>query len=277
MVGLKYVAVGGQDPYHAALVPVPYVDSRRGTHSHADFHELVYVTAGSGWHYLPDHRRPLRARTLVLVRPHDRHSFASRPGDQLQFVNIAFPTDRWRAFVDFAEVGAAAAWDRAPEPLRTTGSDDVHAAVVRALAAYQAEPDMVELIRLWTAVVPPLLRASAPPDVRPEWLVRACAAMEQEENLRAGLPRMVELAAVSTGYLARSMRTHYGCTPVQFVARLRLARAAAALAMDTAPIGSIAARFGYSSQSYFDRCFADRYGVAPRQYRDRSRRAVVPR
>jgi AraC family cel operon transcriptional repressor len=276
MATLRYSAEAGASPYHAALVPLSEPRGPIKLHGHADFHELVYVTAGHGWHQLRAERHPLEAGMLVLVRPGDVHGFAAAATEQLHFINVAFPSRRWRAFVDFVGVTAGAAWDRAQRPVVASSAYVVQDAVVRALSAYQDSPTMLDLVALWTAVTPLLQAAGAVTDTRPEWLTRACAAMEIERNLQVGLPRMLELAAVSPGHLARCMREHYGCTPVQFVAQTRLAHAATALATTTDAVGRIAPRFGFTSQSYFGRCFAARYGLAPRQFRDRARRAMVP-
>lgn len=113
-------------------------------------------------------------------------------------------------------------------------------------------------------------------DFRPAWLVRACEAMRAEENLQAGLPRMLQLAMVSHGHLARSMATHYGTTPVEFISQSRLERSAVLLATTAESIGRIAERCGFTSQSYFGRRFRQRYDQTPREYRDHARRAVVP-
>jgi AraC-like DNA-binding protein len=49
------------------------------------------------------------------------------------------------------------------------------------------------------------------------------------------------------------------------------------LATTADPIGRVAERSGFSSQSYFDRLFRARHGQAPRAYREQARRAVVPK
>ena len=43
------------------------------------------------------------------------------------------------------------------------------------------------------------------------------------------------------------------------------------------PIGRVAERAGFSSQSYFDRLFRARHGQTPRAYREQARGAVVPK
>jgi AraC-like DNA-binding protein/mannose-6-phosphate isomerase-like protein (cupin superfamily) len=274
---LRYADVAAGRSYHAALVPISESGRGKHPHSHADFHELVYVVRGWGWQQVASVRQELSKGDLALVRPQDAHDFGTRRDEEFQFINIAFPSERWRAFADFAGIATATAWDLAPEPvLARNVPDSVGRAMADALAAYQDAASALHVIRLWTVVMPLLHEAAAGTDIRPGWLVRACAAMRSEENLREGLPRLLQLASVSHGHLARSMSGHFGCRPVEFVNQLRLSHAAMLLTTTAEPVGRIAERSGFSSQSYFDRLFHARYGQTPRAYRDHARRAVVP-
>lgn len=266
-------------PFHAALVPVPA--GGRGQvqpHRHGDFHELVLVVAGRGVHRVGGSQFPLQAGDLVLIRPSDEHEFSGIGTYGLRFINVAFPSERWRTFADLAGVTQAAAWDRrTTPPVATDPGLTLERQFSSAVTAHARGPRTLDVIRLWTAVVPYLERAEgAPDDLRPPWLVAACSAMANEEHLRIGLPRLLQLAAVSHAHLARSIVAHYGCTPSEFVTECRLARASLLLATTTDPIGTIAARCGFSSQSYFGRRFRERHGTAPRDYREQARRAVVP-
>lgn len=276
MSRLRFADVADGRPYHAALVPISE-PTRRLPHSHADFHELLYVVRGLGWQHVAGVRQELVAGDLVLVRPQDSHEFSARRDGEFQFINIAFPSERWRAFADFAGMATATAWDLAPEPvLARRAPGTVGQAMADALAAYQDTASALDVIGLWSVVMPVLHRAAGGTDIRPGWLVRACTAMRSEENLREGLPRLLQLASVSHGHLARSMAEHFGCRPVEFVNGVRLSHAAMLLATTADPIGRVAERSGFSSQSYFDRLFRARHGQTPRAYREQARRAVVP-
>jgi AraC family transcriptional regulator, dual regulator of chb operon len=278
MIRLRYADVAAGRPYHAALVPISESARRIRPHSHADFHELVYVVCGWGWQQVAGLRQELSAGDLVLVRPQDAHDFSARRDEEFQFINIAFPSERWRTFADFAGMAAAAAWDLAPEPvLARNAPAPVGRAMTDTLAAYQDAASALDIIRLWSVVTPVLHQAAGHTDIRPGWLVRACTAMRTEENLREGLPRLLQLTSVSHGHLARSMSEHFGCRPVEFVNQVRLSHAAMLLATTADPIGRVAERSGFSSQSYFDRLFRARYGLIPRAYREQARRAVVPK
>jgi AraC family transcriptional regulator, dual regulator of chb operon len=273
---LRYADVAEGRPYHAALVPISE-SARMLPHSHDDFHELVYVVRGWGWQQVAGVRQELSEGDLVLVRPQDAHDFTTRRDEEFQFINIAFPSERWRMFADFAGMATATAWDLAPDPVLARSTPrGVGRAMLDTLAAYQDGASALDIIGLWTVVMPVLHEAAGGTDIRPGWLVRACTAMRSEENLREGLPRLLQLASVSHGHLARSMSEHFGCRPVEFVNRIRLSHAAMLLATTAEPIGRVAERSGFSSQSYFDRLFLARYGQIPRAYREHARRAVVP-
>lgn len=264
-------------PYHAALVAL---SGRRESamHGHADFAELMYVVSGSGAQFLDRGRQRLDAGDLILVRDTDRHALAG----ELRFINIAFPTAPWQDFLALADAGSTAQWSGAPLPPRASlaGRQRARArtAFGQALDRFLDRPRALDLIRLWTEVLPLLDRdedAGTDPR-RPRWLREACAAMHDEDNLRAGLPRLLAIAAVSHGHLARSMRHHLATTPVQFVTDLRLRLAAKLLATTSDTITDISARCGFASQSYFTRCFRRAHGMSPREFRLRAGRSVVP-
>lgn len=110
-------------------------------------------------------------------------------------------------------------------------------------------------------------RVGVEDDASAAWLITACRAMAAEENLRAGVPRLAELAAVSRSHLARTMQATFGHSPVEHVTELRLTHAAALLTSSDEPVGSIAQRCGFASVSYFSRQFSNRFGISPRPYR----------
>jgi AraC family cel operon transcriptional repressor len=267
-------------PFHAALVPLSEAGSSTlaGRHSHADFHELICVAQGHGVQRLANGAtQQLNPGDLALVRPRDTHDFVSVDSRPCEVINIAFASERWHAFLDYAEVSAGKAWDAAELPVLVTASDSgVESAVRQCLADFQSAPKSVDLIRMWTAVVPALEATQISLDERPEWLSAACSAMYSEANLVEGLSRLRSLAGVSDGHLARSMTAHYGCSPVEFVNRLRLDHAAKLLATTTNQVGTIASRCGFSSHAYFCGKFQARFGSSPGQYRNNARRAVLP-
>lgn len=268
-------------PYHAALVEIR---GRVRPHGHHDYFEVMAVVDGAGRQELraPGGRSvvlPMRSGDITLVRPGDEHALSAVGATGVRFYNIAFPASSWMTFADLAGTGS---WTDAPLPpqqhLDTTGLGVALGACQTALDRFQHAPATLDLIAFWTAVIPLLATQSSgnPAESTPEWLVAACAAMRREDNLRAGVPRLQELAHVSAAHLARSVRRYYHTTPTALIAELRLRHAANLLATTTRSITEIAHRCGFASHSYFTRCFREAHRRSPREFRHRAQRAFVP-
>lgn len=266
-------------PFHAAYVPVS--DARSELHTHQDFAEILYVVSGRGRHRLDGREAELREGDLVFVRQSDRHAFAAQREPALAFINIAFPAGMWHSFLTLSGLDPLLDRLRGPEPptihLARPDRERARSAFDRALRRFGDRPTAFDLVRFWTETLPLLGYDGTTEATAPPWLGRMCTAMQREENLRAGLPRMLALAAVSHGYLARCMQEHFGMTPTEFLTDRRIRHAATLLRATPVPIADIAQRCGFSSQSYFSRRFRHVEGMSPREFRERARRVTVPR
>jgi AraC family cel operon transcriptional repressor len=244
-------------------VRIPTRSGDTSLHTHADFHEFMGIVSGAGEHLLTTGSHPLRPGDVVLVRSQDQHAIRGIGSEGLEFINIAFPSSAWQGFLDLTRTSAPT----------TFHGERALPAFSRALERFQDEPTYFDLLRFWIDVLP----VPDPPQRGiPDWLGKACTAMRSEANLRLGLPRLLELSAVSPAHLSRSMRTAYGLTPTEFVIDLRLEHAASLLAATNLTIAAVADRCGFSSQSYFTRCFTAAHEISPRDFRNRSQRAFVP-
>jgi AraC-like DNA-binding protein/mannose-6-phosphate isomerase-like protein (cupin superfamily) len=265
-------------PYHAALVRIPARARDTELHTHADFHEYMGIVSGRGEHLLSVGPQPLEPGDVVLVRPHDRHAVRGSAPDGLEFINVAFPSSAWRGFLDLTRTNPTATWASARRPVTFHAAAAI-ATFERALEAFQNEPGPYDLMRFWIDLLPlvsPEELIARPGTKAPDWLAKACTAMRAEDNLRGGVPRLLELAGVSPAHLSRSMRTAYGVTPTDFVTDLRLEHASSLLAATNEPVAAIATRCGFASQSYFTRRFTTAHQLSPREFRRRSQRAFVP-
>ena len=101
----------------------------------------------------------------------------------------------------------------------------------------------------------------------PNWLQRTCEEMQKPENFARGIPRMLELSAVSPEHLARTVRKHLQQTPTSYVNQLRLTYSANLLTHGDKEIVDIASEAGFESLSYFYALFKAHYGQTPRRFR----------
>jgi AraC-like DNA-binding protein len=240
----------------------------------------MVVVDGDGEHFVdaPDGTSkvaPLQGGDVVFVKRQDRHQIVG----PVSFYNVAFPATAWRAFVALAKVDPGTEGTALP-PRTIVDDDRATRACAQILDAFHRDPCELDLLRFWTAVVPLFLRE--PDRVGsetgiPAWLASATAAMHREDNLREGVARMLALAHVSAAHLSRTMRRHYGMTPTEFVADLRLQQASTMLATTSRQVTDIAHACGFGSTSYFSRRFRAAHGVTPRQFRNSARHAFVPR
>jgi AraC-like DNA-binding protein len=67
----------------------------------------------------------------------------------------------------------------------------------------------------------------------------------------------------------RTFKASFGCTPRQYVRRMRIARAQNLMTMSSDPLCQIAAESGFADQSHFNRCFRKVVGESPSIWRAR--------
>ena len=93
-------------------------------------------------------------------------------------------------------------------------------------------------------------------------------------NTHYSEPITVSLLASACGYSARHLSRLFarycGMSPMQYLANLRLSRAAELLSENRLTLTEISERVGICDSSAFSRNFRQRYGITPTEYRRRS-------
>jgi AraC-like DNA-binding protein len=110
-------------------------------------------------------------------------------------------------------------------------------------------------------------RLAAPPVFHPD-VVRS-VRMHVHERLeeRWTIPRMAQLAHMSTSRFAVLYKRLLGVSPAEDLIEARLARAQELLTNSGMSVSEVAAQTGFRSSSYFSRIFRRRIGIRPRDYR----------
>ncbi|HEY1217260.1 MAG TPA: helix-turn-helix domain-containing protein [Bryobacteraceae bacterium] len=70
-------------------------------------------------------------------------------------------------------------------------------------------------------------------------------------------------------YIARCMQKEYGCSPTEYVTKLRIQQAKLLLLQTDLPIARIAEEVGFEQPAYFATSFTKLEGISPRKYRQR--------
>lgn len=89
---------------------------------------------------------------------------------------------------------------------------------------------------------------------------------------RITLADLVAACGVSAAGVARATRRAVGCAPLAYVRRLKLARAAEALASTGIGLAELADQLGFADAFHLSRRFRGEYGQSPQRWRERQRR-----
>ena len=98
-------------------------------------------------------------------------------------------------------------------------------------------------------------------------LAKAVALVLQRPAARLSLADLASAAGMSRTAFAKAFADAFAQTPMDFVQKARLHRAAQLLAATELPIKVIAASLGFASRSHFSRAFRRAYGADPSTYR----------
>lgn len=260
-------------PYHACT-RVLQEDQRW---RRVDYFEILVVTEGGlRLEVRTGSGRPTVTRiptgSLLMFRPQDDSQLGAVDASGVTVRYVSFPAADWHIFAALSRLSSRWAASDRPIAARLDRADDhVLEAFDAAIGRFSTGATGFDLLQFWVTVVPKLVSmAERGPDTPPEWLVAGLEAMDDEANLRTGLPRLTQLCRVGTSYLASSTRRYLGVTPTTLVTELRLRHAARLLATTTASVEDIGRRCGFANRSYFSASFVKVLGVSPRGYRQRA-------
>jgi AraC family transcriptional regulator len=80
---------------------------------------------------------------------------------------------------------------------------------------------------------------------------------------------LTKLTQFSRRKFSRTFKASFGCTPAQYVRRMRIARAQNLMTEFSDSLSQIAAECGFADQSHFSRCFRKIVGESPAIWRGR--------
>ncbi len=75
-------------------------------------------------------------------------------------------------------------------------------------------------------------------------------------------------ANISKSECSRCFKVSMDTTPYKYLTEYRLSKAAQLLAKTTEPVGNIAAAVGFHQMSHFGKCFKEKTGYSPKEYRE---------
>ena len=252
-------------------------------HSH-EFTECVFITAGRGLHQCARNPEvPISRGDILIIPPKGIHAYTGAAED-LFLINFLFDTDHLPPVL--LELYAKDSYKKLflKESSRYEGTDfpffhpdadrfDEMEFYARQLAECCKTPGnhcrklglfMVLLSLLTDAAAASAGEESAVPVLD---LPKLTAYMKNNFQRPVYLEELARLASVSNATLMRHFRASFGCTPMEYLRRLRLRHAAELLVNTTLAVKEIADLSGFPTEAWFFRAFRKNYGVSPAEFR----------
>lgn len=117
-------------------------------------------------------------------------------------------------------------------------------------------------------ITQPLPGVQSPGFPVPE-LAPALQALQKDPSSAWSNGKLAKMSGLSVSAFERQFRKHLQTSPMKFLKRLRLARAAAALIQTGESVSEIAAECGFSDQAHLSREFRKLFDVTPTEWRER--------
>ena len=102
---------------------------------------------------------------------------------------------------------------------------------------------------------------------RPGWLDRVASLLHDRADQPMDIASIAAEVDVHPVHMARVFRRHHGCSPGEYLRRIRVRRACRLLTESRQSLSTIAYTTGYADQSHFTRHFKRAMGVTPGEYR----------
>ena len=254
--------------YH--LARFRFLPGRRASlHTH-DFPEIFWVETGHARHSINGRDKRLDPGDLIFVRAADRHVLASVDTAGFMLVNLAFSPKV------LADLLARHARDLAPfhdssTPLPSrmrlsTLQVKILGGEITTLARTSRQRLALErfLLGLYSMFQSVPDAESGP---LPGWLAQAFELIQDVRYFSEGSAGLARAAQRSPEHVARVMRARLGCTPGEYVNRIRMEHAARELKLSSRPIADISLECGIQDLSHFYALFRATFRQPPRRYR----------
>lgn len=107
--------------------------------------------------------------------------------------------------------------------------------------------------------------------LRDFYIHEATAFVEQNYHRALSVEEIAGVCKLDRSYFSKLFKERKGCSPQEYLIRMRLSKAAEMMKTTSISIGDIAVACGYPNQLHFSRSFKQHYGVSPREWRSKNK------
>ena len=260
-------------------------EARKKFHNH-NYSEIVLILGGSGIHFFDGVQCPIKAGDILLVHPEAVHGYDHQ---DLELVNIIFdarqlmlPILDGTSMPLFRKIfpDKQSGFHGQPEPVLSLPPEEQS----NIYGIIQRIADELKICRsgcnlfsmaLFIEIIIILCRLHQknvqPQDSPPQRIGETIEYMNTHYQQPISTVQLAKIACRSRRNFFLHFKNTVGCTPIQYLIRIRVSRAMELLLYTEMPVSDIAARCGFSDSNYFCKTFRAQTGFSPLQYRQRKR------
>lgn len=265
-VGMQHIEPNAN--YPAMSHPTTYNFKSQNGRILAEY-QLVYIVEGGGFfesQSLP--RQRVEAGTVILIFPHEWHSYA--PDKELGW------GEYWIGFKgEMAQRMEAAGYFSPKEPLVKIGLSNTLMALYRD-AIRLADKENIACQQLVSGIVIHMLghilykerNRGAEVGRAEEIINEARQIMRERANHNLQVEDVARELGVGYSWFRQNFKRLMGVSPAQHITRLLMSRAKELLVSESIPIANIAYILGFENVGQFSTAFRRVEGISPRQFRN---------
>ena len=250
-------------------------------HDH-DHSEIALILKGSCVHLFEGQSVPVQEGDLLVVHPGSTHTYDQF--DRLEMVNIIYDTRRlYLPILDGSRMPLfQILFPDDPEKIHRSAEPVLHlepneletiSGMIRnmELELKSTRPGSnLYSLAVFLQIVVMLCRLYSGTDqlkTMPFQIGEAVAYINTHYPQNITIEQLARKACMSRRNLFLQFKKTAGCSPIQYLLRLRISRATELLLYSELPVGDIAAQCGFSDSNYFCKIFRVQTGLSPRQFR----------
>jgi len=263
------------------------------SHFH-DFQELAVIASGAGVQRINGVDYPVSAGDVFLLQGKDEHCFISGI-DSLCVYNILYDQDNLPLPLGlFHKIGSYNMIFRVEPALRKNQNfiSRIHldmpvlTALIRQIKILQTVLDdgregfEVESLTLLTTLILNICRnctADAGGNGRTvlaERMNKVISQMEKNFTHHYSVAELARIMHTSSRNFTRLFHKVSGCSPIEYLLKIRLRHAAEILTSSDMSCSAAAWQSGFNDSNYFSRKFSEQFGLSPREYRKYNRESL---
>ncbi len=251
-------------------------ETDRILHDHS-FFEIFYMLDGSVDHTLNGKTTALFAGDILFLKPEDRHIFLRDANNTCRHRDILLRKSFFRSVCNFISPDLFEDFtsDQLPKKFHLSSARiKQFEETLEKISAVPTTDSAIKMaaIRSFSADILGIL-VSAQLEQRanyPAWFQELMLRFNDPAMICGGLDMILSDVFYTKEHVCRVFKQTQGMTMTEYLNNRRLELAADRLACSREQVSAISLSLGFSSVSYFNRIFKEKYGYTPVQFRNKT-------